>query len=163
VLLHFGTPPARAEVDGLRVLPVLAQADARWPQALLDAGGRLAREFDAQGGSAYLLRPDGHVAARWKQCHTDALQAALRRAQGLDGAAIDAPAPPGTGSARDRLYTRLAQGVSDAGASRETLFLARLALLLCERLGDEAQAGAAIDTALKDLPEPSLSAIQATY
>ena len=71
--------------------------------------------------------------------------------------------PPGTGSARDRLYTRLAQGVSEAGASRETLFLARLALLLCERLGDEAAAGAAIDAALKNLPEPSLSAAHATY
>ena len=48
-------------------------------------------------------------------------------------------------------------------ASRETLFLARLALLLCERLGDEAAAGAAIDAALKNLPEPSLSAANATY
>ena len=45
--------------------------------------GRLAREFDAAEGSAYLLRPDGHVAARWKQCSAPALQAALRRAQGL--------------------------------------------------------------------------------
>ena len=45
---------------------------------------------------------------------------ALRRAQGFEGAALDAPPPPGTGSARDRLYTRLAQGVSDAGAFMET-------------------------------------------
>jgi 3-(3-hydroxy-phenyl)propionate hydroxylase len=163
VLLHFGVPPAGAAAEGLRVVPVLAQADARWPQALLDAGGRLAREFDAAEGSAYLLRPDGHVAARWKHCSASAWGAALRRAQGLDGAALDAPAPPGTGSARDRLYTRLAQGVSDAGSSRETLFLALLALLLCERLGDEAAAGADIDAALKNLPEPSLSAAHATY
>jgi 3-(3-hydroxy-phenyl)propionate hydroxylase len=163
VLLHFGAPPAWAALDGLHVRPVLADADARWPQALLDTGGRLAREFDAVEGSAYLLRPDGHVAARWKQCNTAALQAALRRAQGLEGAALDAPVPPGTGGARDRLYTRLAQGVSDAGSSRETLFLARLALLLCERLGDEAAAGADIDAALKNLPEPSLSAASATY
>jgi len=163
VLLHFGAPSDTAPAEGLRVVPVLKQADARWPQALIDAGGRLAHEFDAIEGSAYLLRPDGHVAARFKLISAAALHAALRRAQGLDGAAIDAPAPPGTGSARDRLYTRLAQGVSEAGASRETLFLARLALLLCERLGDEAAAGAAIDAALKDLPEPSLSAANATY
>jgi 3-(3-hydroxy-phenyl)propionate hydroxylase len=163
VLLHFGVPPRELSTQGLRMLPVLAQANAAWPQALIDAGGRLAREFDAQDGSAYLLRPDGHVAARWKHCQDTALQAALRRAQGFEGAALDAPPPPGTGSARDRLYTRLAQGVSDAGASRETLFLARLALLLCERLGDESAAGAAIDAALKNLPEPSLSAANATY
>jgi 3-(3-hydroxy-phenyl)propionate hydroxylase len=163
VLLHFGAPPAWAAPVGLRLVPVLARADARWPHALVDAEGRLAREFDAVEGSAYLLRPDGHVAARWKQCSATALRAALRRAQGHEGAALDPPAPPGTGSAHDRLYTRLAQGVSDAGSSRETLFLARLALLLCERLGDESAARAAIDSALKDLPEPSLSAAHATY
>jgi len=163
VLLHFGAPPAWAALDGVRLVPVLAQADARWPQALRDAAGRLTREFDAAEGSAYLLRPDGHVAARWKQCSATALHAALRRAQGFEGAALDASPPPGTGSARDRLYTRLAQGVSEAGSSRETLFLARLALLLCERLGDEAAAGAAIAAALKNLPEPSLSAAHATY
>jgi 3-(3-hydroxy-phenyl)propionate hydroxylase len=163
VLLHFGVPPAWSAHQGLRVVPVLAQADADWPQALIDADRRLAREFDGADGCAYLLRPDGHVAARWKQCSAAALQASLRRAQALDGAALDAPPPPGTGSARDRLYTRLAQGVSEAGTTRETLFLARLALLLCERLGDEAAAGAAIDAALKNLPEPSLSAANATY
>jgi 3-(3-hydroxy-phenyl)propionate hydroxylase len=163
VLLHFGAVPSWAAAEELRVLPVLVQADARWPQALVDAGSRLAREFDAADGSAYLLRPDGHVAARWKQCSAAALRCALRRAQGLEGSALDAPPPPGTGSARDRLYTRLAQGVSEAGASRETLFLARLALILCERLADEATAGAAIDAALKHLPEPSLSAAHGTY
>ncbi len=163
VLLHFGAPPAWTEAEGLRVLPVLLQADARWPQALVDTTGRLAHEFDAAEGSAYLLRPDGHVAARWKQCIAAAVQAALRRAQGHAGATLDAPAPPGTGSARDRLYTRLAQGVSEAGTSRETLFLARLALLLCERLDDEGAASAAVDAALKNLPEPSLSAANATY
>jgi hypothetical protein len=43
------------------------------------------------------------------------------------------------------------------------LFLARLALLLCERLDDEAAAAAAIDAALNELPEPSLSAPGTTY
>jgi 3-(3-hydroxy-phenyl)propionate hydroxylase len=163
VLLHFGVPPAWTSAQGLRVVPVLAQADASWYQALIDADLRLTREFGANEGSAYLLRPDGHVAARWKQCSAQALQAALRRAQGFEGAALDAPPPPRTGGARDRLYTRLAQGVSEAGRSGETLFLARLALLLCERLGDEATVGAAIDAALQNLPEPSLSAAHATY
>ena len=94
-----------------------------------------------------------------------AVRAALRRAHGAwrpRATARHAAARHQFG-ARDRLYTQLAQGVSAAGASRETLFLARLALLLCERLADEAAAGAAIDAALKDLPEPSLSAANATY
>ena len=164
VLLHFGAPPAEDVASGLRVVPVLAQADARWPQALLDTDARMARAFDAPPGSAYLLRPDGHVAARWKQAAAPAVRAALQRALGHGHAAPTAtPEPAGAGSARDRLYTRLALGVSEAGQSRETLFLARLALLLCERLDDEAAAGAAITAALHQLPEPSLSAPDATY
>jgi hypothetical protein len=164
VLLHFGTPALDlVPPPGLRVVPVLPQADERWPQALTDADGRLARSFDAQEGSAYLLRPDGHVAARRKRFDAAALRAALQRASGQSPGVADAAPPEGTSSPRDRLYTRLAQGVSAAGGSRETLFLARLALLLCERLGDEAVAQAAIDAALLDLPEPSLSAADATY
>jgi 3-(3-hydroxy-phenyl)propionate hydroxylase len=163
VLLHFGAPPAW-DVSGIRTVPVLTQADARWPQALVDSDGQLARSFDAVEGSAYLLRPDGHVAARWKRVDAASVRTAWQRALGhayTQGTA--AARTPSASSARDRLYTQLAQGVSAAGSSRETLFLARLALLLCERLDDESAASAAIAAALKDLPEPSLSAPDATY
>ncbi len=60
--------------------------------------------------------------------------------------------------ARDRLYARCANAVSEAGVSRESLFLARLALLLFEQIGDESRCTRAIDDALRELPQPSLSA-----
>jgi hypothetical protein len=60
--------------------------------------------------------------------------------------------------ARDRLYAHCAAATSEAGRSRESLFLARLALLLFEQVGDEARCARAIDDALRNLPEPSLSA-----
>jgi len=60
--------------------------------------------------------------------------------------------------ARDRLYAHCARAISEAGSERESLFLARLALLLFEQVGDEARCRQALDDALKALPIPSLSA-----
>lgn len=59
---------------------------------------------------------------------------------------------------RDKVYTHCARAITEAGATRESLYLARLALLLFEKIGDEALCLRAIDQALNDLPEPSLSA-----
>ena len=60
--------------------------------------------------------------------------------------------------ARDRLYASVARATSEAGRSREALFLARLALLLFEQVGDETRCERAIADALRNLPGPSLSA-----
>ena len=60
--------------------------------------------------------------------------------------------------ARDRLYADCARAITEAGTERESLFLARLALLLFEQVGDEARCRAALADALRDLPLPSLSA-----
>ncbi len=57
---------------------------------LLDRDGLMAQRLDARPGSAYLIRPDQHVAARWRHLDLDALQAALRRATGQ---ALPAVAP----------------------------------------------------------------------
>ena len=51
-LLGFGESAPAPVADGLTVLR-------------LDAGGAVARAYAAQDGTAYLLRPDLHVAARW--------------------------------------------------------------------------------------------------
>jgi len=62
-------------------------------------------------------------------------------------------------TARDRVYTHCAHAITEAGPEREALFLARLVLLLCEQLADEAGCHRAIDAALRDLPTPSLCAL----
>ena len=61
-------------------------------------------------------------------------------------------------AARDRLYAACANAITEAGAARESLFLARLALLLFEQVGDEARCRQALADALDQLPLPSLSA-----
>ncbi|MGV0985860.1 MAG: FAD-dependent oxidoreductase [Limnohabitans sp.] len=47
---------------------------------LVDAQGWVAKRYDAQVGTTYLLRPDQHVVARWRQLQADAVQAAVARA-----------------------------------------------------------------------------------
>jgi 3-(3-hydroxy-phenyl)propionate hydroxylase len=51
---------------------------------LADRQGFAGRRYDAQPGTAYLLRPDGYVAARFRHPTRLALEAALARAAGLD-------------------------------------------------------------------------------
>ncbi|MBK9244797.1 MAG: FAD-dependent oxidoreductase [Burkholderiales bacterium] len=49
-------------------------------RALHDARGRFLERYDALPGSAWLLRPDQHVAARWRRLEPAAVRAALARA-----------------------------------------------------------------------------------
>ncbi len=49
---------------------------------LLDAAGVLRERYDGNPGTVYLIRPDQHVAARWRQFDADAVRAALARAIG---------------------------------------------------------------------------------
>jgi len=45
-----------------------------------DSQGLLTQRFDATPGTYYLLRPDQHVCARWRQFDVDAIQSAVLRA-----------------------------------------------------------------------------------
>ena len=47
-----------------------------------DAAGHLASRYDARAGTAYLLRPDGYVAARFRHPTREVIEAALLRASG---------------------------------------------------------------------------------
>ncbi|MPZ54905.1 MAG: FAD-dependent oxidoreductase [Rhizobiales bacterium] len=60
--------------DGIEVLVI--------GKDLLDSAGLFADRFDARPGSAYLLRPDQHLCARWRHFDADKVRAAHRRALG---------------------------------------------------------------------------------
>ena len=49
-------------------------------QAHFSIHGLLRERLDGRPGTTYLLRPDQHVAARWRSLDIPAVQAALRRA-----------------------------------------------------------------------------------
>ena len=49
---------------------------------LLDTQGTIAQRYDLQPGTCYLLRPDQHVAARWRSFDAARVRAAVARATG---------------------------------------------------------------------------------
>ena len=49
-----------------------------------DCEGLVRSRYDAEPGTAYLLRPDGYVAARFRQPTRSALEGALARAAGIN-------------------------------------------------------------------------------
>src|SRR6185369_9500840 len=72
-LLVFGAAPDWAATLPLKTLAIDGVT-------LQDRDGCLQRRYDARPGTAYLLRPDQHVCARWRAPNDAAVRAALARA-----------------------------------------------------------------------------------
>ena len=74
-LLLFGPQLAQPVLSegriAARVLSISDEID--------DADGLLAQRYDAKPGTVYLIRPDQHVAARWRAFDAGKIRAALRR------------------------------------------------------------------------------------
>jgi 3-(3-hydroxy-phenyl)propionate hydroxylase len=75
-LLELANGAAVDVPDGVAHLRVGNDAPLR------DAAGLFAQRYDATPGSAWLLRPDGYVAARFRHPTRDAIAAAVARASG---------------------------------------------------------------------------------
>jgi 3-(3-hydroxy-phenyl)propionate hydroxylase len=75
-LLEFRNGAAVDAPDGVGVIRIGGEG------GFSDAAGLAAARYDAEPGTAYLLRPDGYVAARFRHLTPAALDAALARAAG---------------------------------------------------------------------------------
>ena len=94
--LHYVDDAAALDTDTTRALSQLASHGidvepivvARRGQApagirtLIDGKGCMAQRYDLQPGTTYLLRPDQHVAARWRTLNAASVKAAVARATG---------------------------------------------------------------------------------
>lgn len=79
----------RSLEDGpVPIRPILVLPSGRAPKGasgirlIDDADGLLAHRLDARPGTFYLLRPDQHIAARWRQFDPAPVRSALARATG---------------------------------------------------------------------------------
>lgn len=92
VFCHRGAPAA-AELQWLRMLDaeplgahvVLVRSAGHAEEdhglhSVIDSDGLMAQRYDMRGGGAYLIRPDQHVAARWRTLDEAGVRAALARA-----------------------------------------------------------------------------------
>ena len=75
-LLEFANGVAVDPPDGVGVIRIGGQ------DGFFDSAGLAGARYDAEPGTAYLLRPDGYVAARFRHPTRAALDAALARAAG---------------------------------------------------------------------------------
>jgi 3-(3-hydroxy-phenyl)propionate hydroxylase len=51
---------------------------------LIDESGLFAQRLDTKPGSTYLVRPDQHLAARWRQARASTIESASRRLRGFE-------------------------------------------------------------------------------
>jgi 3-(3-hydroxy-phenyl)propionate hydroxylase len=77
-LLAFGNG---ADIDTPNDVGVIRIGGA---SGLADQHGLAGKRYDAEAGTAYLLRPDGYVAARFRHPTRAVIDAALKRASGID-------------------------------------------------------------------------------
>ncbi len=77
-LLEFSNGAGVDAPDGVGVIRIGGS------DGFVDSAGLAGTRYDAEPGTAYLLRPDGYVAARFRHPSRDALDAALARATGIN-------------------------------------------------------------------------------
>ncbi len=77
-LLAFGNSAAIAAPAGVKAIRIGGA------NGLVDSASLVAKRYDAEPGTAYLLRPDGYVAARFRHPTPARVEAALARAEGLN-------------------------------------------------------------------------------
>jgi 3-(3-hydroxy-phenyl)propionate hydroxylase len=91
ILFCEGSPSAEqaALLDDLakidkRFVALLVAGSAAGPKAIMDSNGEIARLFAAVPGTFYLLRPDLHIAGRWKAAVPDEILRTARLCLGRD-------------------------------------------------------------------------------
>ncbi len=73
----LASDPIAVEVAMITAHDGVAPQDIR---VLIDRAGRFAERYDARNGTTYLIRPDQHVAARWRAFDIQQVRTALARA-----------------------------------------------------------------------------------
>lgn len=77
-----GSTPDDINEIGSEQIPVETITVTKKGDRIVDTRGLLQQHYDAQAGTYYLIRPDQHVAARWREFNKEKASQALARATG---------------------------------------------------------------------------------
>ena len=77
LLMYEAESSEITDLEACSVVHIRAKDSPTKAGAIIDSDGLIARRYDMQPGTAYLLRPDQHVCARWRQVTLAKLQTAL--------------------------------------------------------------------------------------
>jgi 3-(3-hydroxy-phenyl)propionate hydroxylase len=151
--------PASMKLGGLQVRVLCEGRDFR------NHEGLLTRRYDARPGTTYLIRPDQHVAARWRGFDPGKLNQAIERCLARAGSvsrSLSGPHREPHGSAAparqlkrtanipdpDGFYQELMDSQRALSDEQAALMNAKLVLLLANQVGDRSVLRAAIERAL---------------
>ena len=116
--------------------------------ALQDVHGGAKRLYDAAHGTAYLVRPDGHVCARWRHLAGHELRYALQVARtGTQPARHHTATAPTPDTPLECAYAKLASALNDEEKEQRAKYLARVLVLLLDQLRCSESSLTAIDAA----------------
>jgi 3-(3-hydroxy-phenyl)propionate hydroxylase len=138
-LLLLDVPAPRESVDDVCVVVVTGTDDTT--ADVLDRDGVLRRLLCPGSAAVYLVRPDGHIAARWGEFVADDVSDALAVATGRAlGATRNESGVVGTNARSDAetVFDELGAALDLVPEGQTTLFLSKLCLLLGLEAGSEA-------------------------
>lgn len=70
--------------DVLHVQSASSKANAKLRNTVIDSDGLIQKRYDMLPGTVYLLRPDQHVCARWREVSADCVKRAIKHALAME-------------------------------------------------------------------------------
>ncbi len=149
VLLVAGLPVP----DGMRALPDLTVLELG--ADFVATSDDLARRYDLVGGAAYLMRPDQHVAARWRGLDVDAVTAcaATRPRLRTEGGGVSGLNVEPNFDDADAFYAALIDAHRGLSDEQSTALNTRLVLLLANHIGADSVLREALEKARQSVDE----------